>query len=809
MEEAVGVPAPGAAPPADGRAVARGPLAATPSDLAAAAIVGLTFVWCVVRSWRYASYVMFSDFATYDDEGYILVSVREFLLGRPLYDEVFSQYGPSYFAYKHVLSLFHGLPTQDLTRFTTLLVHMCSTGLLALTALWLTRSGIAATATFCLTTVALQVLANEPGHPQELLVLLTSLSVAVAAGPLRLPVRTAALASIAAVACLAKINVGVFVGLALAAAAIPGAASLRQGFAVALALLPAALMWRHVSDWAGPYALASGAAVLTAVMLAPDAGARIVSFKRALHLAAAVVLPIAMLGAYVLARGTSLSALVDGVVIRPASLADVFVVPFRAVPRGVAISLAAAGLALFIARRDSGVQPYLGVLKVGVGLYVGFWLRLEPAELVSVSGLVVCALLCDCRAGEPFARGFLGVSAALHTLTAFPVAGSQLAWSSFLLILAAVVCVWDGLRTARITAVESAAFHRIAGTALLCLSLAVFHANFVPVGSVEALYRSRVPLAHQGSTSTRVSPAAAATYNWLVANLTQRCSAFVSLPGFNSLHIWSGIRPVTGFNATAWMHLLNDREQATVVERMRETPRPCAVYHAAGVAAWTSDPFGDRPLARYVSNLTPVAARGGYELRVPASQIPTWSFEYLLAGRRAFDGDDAHHVPADALMAPAEASLRLWFRARGGGVILGAQSAPDPQTPQSYCPVIYLGQDGRLRAGLWNGAVASIVSSSRFDDDGWHHVALVKRKERQLLYIDGAFAGEAPAAQPVTWANTLQFGTGYTNRWPEGNGEWFPFTGDLQDAIVVPRAWDPGTVHSDYAQPAEGNAPQR
>src|SRR4029453_10218910 len=79
-------------------------------------ILGVTFLWCLVRASRFSWYALFTGFAFYDDEGSVFLSVRGFLLGRALYDEVFTQYGPTYYAFKHLLSLFHGLPTQDITR---------------------------------------------------------------------------------------------------------------------------------------------------------------------------------------------------------------------------------------------------------------------------------------------------------------------------------------------------------------------------------------------------------------------------------------------------------------------------------------------------------------------------------------------------------------------------------------------------------------------------------------------------------------------------------------------------------------------
>ena len=95
-------------------------------------IVGLTFLWCLQRASTFAWLSISTSYAPYDDEGYVLVSVREFLSGGSLYDDVFTNYGPAFYAYKHLLSIFQGTPTHDLTRLTTLYTWMSAAIFLAL-----------------------------------------------------------------------------------------------------------------------------------------------------------------------------------------------------------------------------------------------------------------------------------------------------------------------------------------------------------------------------------------------------------------------------------------------------------------------------------------------------------------------------------------------------------------------------------------------------------------------------------------------------------------------------------------------------
>ncbi len=64
---------------------------------------------------------LFTHFRDYDDEGYIALSVREFVAGGSLYGDVYSQYGP----FLHELwgigiSLTAGIAVHRLTRRMTL-----------------------------------------------------------------------------------------------------------------------------------------------------------------------------------------------------------------------------------------------------------------------------------------------------------------------------------------------------------------------------------------------------------------------------------------------------------------------------------------------------------------------------------------------------------------------------------------------------------------------------------------------------------------------------------------------------------------
>jgi hypothetical protein len=83
----------------------------------AAGLLGLSAAFSLIGWW-----LLQSTFMIYDDEGYVLIGMRNFSAGHALYDEVFTQYGPFPFLYHDSWHRLLGLPlAHTLGRLLTLL----------------------------------------------------------------------------------------------------------------------------------------------------------------------------------------------------------------------------------------------------------------------------------------------------------------------------------------------------------------------------------------------------------------------------------------------------------------------------------------------------------------------------------------------------------------------------------------------------------------------------------------------------------------------------------------------------------------
>ena len=152
-------------------------------------------------------------------------------------------------------------------------------------------------------------------------------------------------------------------------------------------------------------------------------------------------------------------------------------------------------------------------------------------------------------------------------------------------------------------------------------------------------------------------------------------------------------------------------------------------------------------------------------------------------------------------------SLELWFQTTAGGVILAQQSGAPSNTPSSsWLPELYVGSDGNLHAQMfWNGTFNQISTSTPVNDGAFHHLAVTYDGTNEAVYLDGSEIGvkalQSSSAGPGV---SCQFGTGYTQYWPEASGGWYTFNGIIDQPALYSQALTPAQVQSLYQASTSG-----
>lgn len=567
--------------------------------------ISLLLAFAAITVWALAAgyYQVFSIFPAYDDEGYLMMTVKQFLNGGVLYDEVYTQYGPAYYLYQWLLHALTDLPiTHDITRLTTLIVWTLTALLCGVFTFRVTRSIVFSAISYGLTFLILFRTVYEPGHPQELCGLLIVLILLLLTGgenESKSYVRLATIAAILAALCLVKINLGVFVGLGLAIALVTFSGENRWQrvglfLLTALAAVLPFLMFRKylAVGWLKLCVL-----ILVMIISAWINGAlrrrKISIFPTHYFLMAAAFGAAALIIIlFVILKGTSFDALAQGVLLQHLKFGDDFFQPAPiqryAIFWGLLVLASATALAYLRRRNAAAGEIVLQTAKIGFGILViscslfGYANFINTFLLLSFATPLLWLSIAEPNDAPPnnkLAKTALVYIAVLLTLQIFPIAGTQMAYASFLISVVGVTCLSAGLDGLKNLVVEKFAAPRLrsALTGAAAIVIAAFcahrfYANYT-------IYHNQMPLEFHGSKRLRLPEADAARYTFLVENLKANCDAFVSMPGIYSLNFWTQIEPPTSFNATAWMTLLDNAQQRATVEKLKKYSRPCAVYH--------------------------------------------------------------------------------------------------------------------------------------------------------------------------------------------------------------------------------------
>jgi hypothetical protein len=575
--------------------------------------------------------LVYSQFQRYDDEGYLLLTVKQFLQGYPLYDEVYTQYGPAYYLWEQFLHGLLSVPlTHDATRSVTLVIWIvCS--ILVASPIWLItrRPGMTAIGAI-LAFLHMTELTYEPGHPQELCLIgvMGSLSIVL----WRLVAHRAlgqwpatAIGVLVAVTLLTKVNIGVFLAGAMTLGLVIGLRpSLWRGVLVKIIVVGAfagvaGVMFR---DLARPD-IASWVAVvwigLAAALLAGSnqrESEEYFTAKELIACAAGFALTSAAIVAAIVQEGTSLRALFAGLFIWPLRFPAVF---WQGLPVPLAaVALGPVWLAIAECRRRhvTAIQRWMPFIALLVGPLVLLLSVSKAYDVLFAFGppLVWMATVgSSLSAGEQAARRILVFVTIFFSLQTYPMpAGTQITLGTALYVPFALIVIADAEREI----LKSRTVWRRAPPVVRHAIVAAFVVLVTTLGGrVQADYTGSVSLHMPGATAVRAPAKEGARYWWLTTNLRAHCDGFLSAPGINSLYLWTGLSPVSNLNTTLWSQLFDDDQQRRVLASAEPIERFCAVWEPRIMSILMSLQSG--PLAVWLDrNFEPVANFDRWEFRV-------------------------------------------------------------------------------------------------------------------------------------------------------------------------------------------------
>ena len=541
--------------------------------------------------------LMCTTFMIHDDEGYLLIGLRNFSAHGRLYDEVFTQYGPVPFLYYDALHRLLDHPIDSLLGRTATLAHWLAAAFAAGVIAW-RLSNRYWTALFTTTAVFgyLWQMTAEPAHPGGLIAAFAAVGLAgavEAVGRGRNGVATLLLGLTGALLVLTKINVGLLWCCSAGAWLLLGSGSASQRArgawlaAAGLAVVPVILMRPLLGEpWVQflsvMFALSGGAVcVIAAVETGPV-------FRARDWLAGGLAL--AGLGAVVflamLAHGTTAAGFVRGVLLEPLRMAVNFHMGFALQPAAWPV-LAATLIVTVLWRWRPDFRPQLADLVAGarlLALACFVWQAEAWLTIDGIGGLISYALpltplfllpLSAPSPGDPrrlasLLVALIGLGQVLHV---YPVAGSQLGWGTFLLLP-----LYAGGLAGAITHLTQRLGRSWPAWAIPTVALvaAGFQISLL-LDQGRQRWHASDALDLPGAEVLRPQENVRYALRIVTANARLHAEVLYSRPGMFGFNLWSGVPTPTLRNATHWFWLLTADEQQAIIRRLSAAARPVII----------------------------------------------------------------------------------------------------------------------------------------------------------------------------------------------------------------------------------------
>lgn len=578
-------------------------------------ILSFTLIMALLAMIGY--WLLFTVFMSHDDEGYVLISLSNYSLHGGLYSQVYSQYGPFfYLVHDWGHRVFGYQFTNTNARLITLLCWLTASGACAHLVWRETRAAALTAFTLGLTFLYLWLMVGEPIHPGGPIAAMVAIGAWLGAWLIDRRAMTAfasTAGTIGAALLLTKINVGIFF---LTSAAIWFVVNHRDQrttrvasvtMAGLLVLLPLGLMHAELHDgWAKIFARLSVVASLTVLAGAWRERESLTTWKHAGWGAACVFLTAALVIGAVGLRGTSFREMLDGIFFSPLRHPGVYHYP----PDWKPWAVWAAGVSLLLAvlfwRRSfawlTGVIIALRILLVvELGLAA---LELLPfsshssvmSYAVPFSWIFVVRLASNERSPRVGGAVWVGLLLVLQYLHAYPVAGSQVAWASFLIIPLIAL----GLHDTQARLKQTGHFFWAPAIGIACFVSAVSQLGWIGQIGWHRYSKSR-PLRLPGAEDLRLPEDFASTIRLLSLNATAHGDMLFSLPGMFSFNGWTQLPTPTLQNTTHWFSLLNREQQEATITALAQSKRPVVLVHHGLIDFLTASEFVvESPLHDYL-----------------------------------------------------------------------------------------------------------------------------------------------------------------------------------------------------------------
>jgi hypothetical protein len=159
-------------------------------------------------------------------------------------------------------------------------------------------------------------------------------------------------------------------------------------------------------------------------------------------------------------------------------------------------------------------------------------------------------------------------------------------------------------------------------------------------------------------------------------------------------------------------------------------------------------------------------------------------------GSIVFNGTSNQVTTTTFFTNPATFSVGVWFKTSvaSGKKLIGFQ-ATQTGSSSSYDRMIYMGTDGKLYFGVYDGNTNTAVSPLTYNNNVWHYALATYGGEGSTmrLYVDGQSVATATALNAENYNGYWRIGAFNVTAWPGGASSGY-FSGNISIAQVYSRS---------------------
>jgi hypothetical protein len=170
------------------------------------------------------------------------------------------------------------------------------------------------------------------------------------------------------------------------------------------------------------------------------------------------------------------------------------------------------------------------------------------------------------------------------------------------------------------------------------------------------------------------------------------------------------------------------------------------------------------------------------------------------AGVFTLNGTNGYIQSSKTFNDPEEFSIEVWFQTTGstGKKIVGFENANTPSGSSNYDRHLYVGTDGKLAFGVYDGNTRIIQSTGTIAPNTWYQAVATFKANTAKLYLNGVLQSTGTSNGAENFTGYWRIGSNAMGGWDKGTSGFF--SGKIGVTAIYKRELPPAEILARYTE---------